>query len=83
MAQIWAWRQMVMLTDSDAEGEQVAQKALFAVKLKDSTKFQETLNNILEKTGTTVTERDFEGTKIYDLQAPSEDVSPAMAISKR
>ncbi len=74
--------QIVMLTDVNTEGEQVAQKALFAVKLKDATKFQETLNNILEKTGTNVTKRDFEGTKVYDLQAPSADVSPAMAISK-
>lgn len=74
--------QIVMLTDVNAESEQVAQKVLFAVKLKDATKFQETLNNILEKTGTNVTERDFEGAKIYDLQAPSEDASPAMAISK-
>lgn len=74
--------QMVFLSDVNPEAEQVAQKALFAIKLKDATKFQETLNNILEKTGTNATKREFEGATIYDLQAPSEDVSPAMAISK-
>ncbi len=74
--------QIVMLSDSNPDAEQVAQKALFAVKLKDSTKFQQTLNIILEKAGSSVTEREFEGTKIYDMQAPSPDVSPAFAIAK-
>ena len=73
---------IVILSDSNPDAEQVAQKALFAVKLKDSTKFQETLNIILEKAGSNVTEREFEGTKIYDMQAPSPDVSPALAIAK-
>ena len=74
--------QIVMLTDTNPEAQQVAQKMLFAVKLKDKTKFQETLNVILEKAGSNVAEREFEGTKIYDIQAPSPDVSPALAIAK-
>ena len=74
--------QIVMLSDVNPEAEQVAQKILLAVKLKDTTKFQETLNIILEKAGSSVTERDFEGTKVYDLQSPSPEVAPALAIAK-
>ncbi len=74
--------QVIMLSDINTEAQQVAQKLLVAVKLKDSTKFQETLNAILAKAGSQVTERDFEGTKIYDIQAPSQDVAPALCIAK-
>ena len=74
--------QFVMLGDSNSGSEQVAQKALFAVKLKDTTKFQETLNIILEKAGSNVKEREFEGTKVYDIPSPSPEVAPAFAIAK-
>jgi len=74
--------QVVMLNDVNSESEKVQQRLLVAVKLKDSTKFQETLNAILEKAGSSVTERDFEGTKVYDIQSPDPNMSPALSISK-
>ena len=73
---------IVMLSDIDAKAEQVAQRVLVAVKLKDSDKFQETLNALLEKAGSAVTERDFEGTKVYDIQSPNPEMAPALAIAK-
>lgn len=73
---------VVMLSDVNPEATQVAQKFLLAVKLKDSSAFQETLNVILEKAGSQVTERDFEGVKVYDIQAPNEEIHPAVAIAK-
>ena len=74
--------QVVMLSDINPEAENVAQKVLFAMKLKDSTKMQETLNIILEKAGSNVKEREFEGTKVYDIPSPSPEVAPAFAIAK-
>lgn len=73
---------IVMLSDVNPEATQVGQKFLAAVKLKDSSAIQETLNVILQKAGSQVTERDFEGVKIYDIQAPNEELHPAVAIAK-
>jgi Protein of unknown function (DUF3352) len=74
--------QMVMLSDINPEAQEVAQKVLFAMKLKDKTKMQETLNVILEKAGSNVKEREFEGTKVYDIPSPTPEVAPAFAIAK-
>lgn len=74
--------QIVMLGDIDASAEPVAQKILLAVKLKDAGKFQETLNTILEKAGSGLTEREFEGTKVYDIQSPQPNMSPAICLGK-
>ena len=80
--------QIVILGDIDEAASRTStattggQKYLVAVKLKDSVKIQETLNAILEKSGLPVVERDFEGTKVYDIQAPNEQISPAMSIAK-
>ncbi len=73
---------IVMLSDINPESQQIAQKILVAVKLKDSSKFQETLNAILKTAGSNVTEREFEGQKVYDIEAPTPDMSPAFAIAK-
>ncbi len=73
---------IVMLSDVNPEATQVGQKFLAAVKLKDSAAFQETLNVLLQKAGSQVSERDFEGVKIYDIQAPNEEIHPAIAIAK-
>lgn len=74
--------QVIILSDTDGKTEQAAQKVLIALKLKNSAKFQETLNVLLEKAGSAVTEREFEGTKVYDIASPDPNMSPAFAISK-
>ncbi len=74
--------QVVILSDINPNAQNVAQKVLFAMKLKDSTKFQETLNVILEKAGSNVKEREFEGTKVYDIPAPTSEIAPAFALAK-
>lgn len=73
---------IVMLGDVNPEGTQVAQKFLVALKIKDEAAIQETLNVLLQKAGSQVTDRDFEGVKIYDIKSPNEDISPAVAIAK-
>ena len=73
--------QIVMLGDISGESDKVNQKMLVGVKLKDSAKFQETLSTILQKNGSHFTERDFEGTKVYDLPANAE-MTPALAVAK-
>lgn len=74
--------QIVFLNAVSGDTEKPQQRIMMAVKLKDSTKFQETLNAMLEKAGSSVTERDFEGTKVYDIQSPDPNMSPALSISK-
>ncbi|RLS58887.1 MAG: DUF3352 domain-containing protein [Planctomycetota bacterium] len=73
---------VVMAMDIDPENEQMPQKYLFALKLKDTDAFRETLGIILAQAGGAVTEREFEGTKIYDVQAPGQPISPAFSIAK-
>lgn len=73
---------VIMAMDVDPENEQMPQKYLFALKLKDTDAFRETLGIILAQAGGAVTEREFEGTKIYDVQAPGQPISPAFSIAK-
>ena len=74
--------QIIFLSDVKADSEPVAQRMLIALKIKDSAKFQETLNTLLAKAGSAVTERDFEGSKVYDISAPDPNMSPALTLSK-
>ncbi len=73
---------IVVTAEVDPENQQMPQKYLIGLQLKDASAFQETLNIILGHVGPQVTDRDFDGTKIYDLQAGGAPIAPAMAIAK-
>lgn len=74
--------QIIFLSDVKADSEPVAQRMLLALKIKNTAKFQETLNTLLAKAGSAVTEREFEGSKVYDISAPDPNMSPALTLSK-
>ncbi|MFO1008209.1 MAG: DUF3352 domain-containing protein [Planctomycetaceae bacterium] len=74
--------QIIILSGVKEGTEPVSQRMLLALKIKDSAKFQETLNTLLAKAGSAVTERDFEGNKVYDISAPDPNMSPALTLAK-
>lgn len=73
---------IVMLGTANPRGQQMAQKFLFALKVKDAKAIEETLSAILQKAGGNVTQRDFEGVTIHDISSPNDEVSPAVAVAK-
>ncbi|MFG0332240.1 MAG: DUF3352 domain-containing protein, partial [Maioricimonas sp. JB049] len=74
---------MHFVTDLPPEGGLEEQRMLFALQLKDEARMREVINTIKATNGVNLTERDFQGTTIYEAeQAGAGGMDPAAAITR-